>query len=85
VVTLRDACFADYHCNDLPNTFCTLDLDMSRFNMSCQCIPGHKPFEPDPRTGLIEGCAPLTAVDKATVRGCSRKFTVDNRHQEIIT
>ena len=33
---------------------------MPRYNMSCQCLPGNKPFLPDPRTGLVEGCAPLT-------------------------
>ena len=41
-----------------------LDMEMVKYNMSCQCVPGHKPFEADPRTGLIEGCAPLTAEDK---------------------
>ena len=25
VVTLGDACFADFHCNDLPNTYCKYD------------------------------------------------------------
>ena len=60
VVTLQDGCFADYHCNDLPNTECSEDLLMPRYNKSCQCIPGNKPFLPDPRTGLVEGCAPLT-------------------------
>ena len=44
--------------------FLILDMEMVKYNMSCQCVPGHKPFEADPRTGLIEGCAPLTAEDK---------------------
>lgn len=39
VVTLQDACFADYHCNHLPNALCTLDMEMPKYNMSCQCIP----------------------------------------------
>ena len=68
VVTLRDACFADYHCNDLPNTVCAYDVNMERYNKSCQCLPGNKPFEPDPRTGLVEGCAPLTKQDKANTK-----------------
>ena len=51
VVTLKDACFADYHCNDLPNTVCAHDTFMDRYNRSCQCLPGNKPFEPNPRTG----------------------------------
>ncbi len=76
VVTLRDACFADYHCNDLPNTRCAFDRDVPKFNNSCQCVKGNKPFDPDPRTGLIEGCAPLTQQDKATVLGCSDRFKV---------
>ena len=69
VVTLMDACFANYHCNDLPNTHCTMDKNVPKFNNSCQCIKGNKPFDPDPRTGLIEGCAPLTDADKATILG----------------
>ena len=76
VVTLRDACFADYHCNDLPNTVCAFDQTMDRYNRSCQCIPGNKPFKSDPRTGLVEGCAPLTKQDKATISGCARRFSV---------
>jgi len=76
VVTIRDGCFADHHCAHLPNTICTLDMEMVKYNMSCQCVPGHKPFEADPRTGLIEGCAPLTAEDKRTVSGCSRRFDI---------
>ena len=55
--------------------YCT-DVDMPKYNMSCQCIPGHKPFEADPRTGLIEGCAPLTAEDKGTIAGCSRRLDI---------
>jgi len=83
VVTIRDACFTDYHCNDLPNTLCAHDLDMARYNMSCQCIPGNKPFSPDPRTGLVEGCAPLTRQDKATVAGCSRRFTIRDKAEWV--
>ena len=83
VVTLRDACFADYHCNDLPNTVCADDMRMERFNSSCQCIPGNKPFAPDPRTGLVEGCAPLTKQDKATVSGCSRRFTISDKAEWV--
>ena len=79
VVTLQDACFADYHCNDLPNTECYEDLVVPQYNKSCQCLPGNKPFLPDPRTGLVEGCAPLTERDLATVRGCSRKFNIKNK------
>jgi len=79
VITLQDGCFADYHCNDLPNTHCSEDLTMPRYNKSCQCLPGNKPFLPDPRTGLVEGCAPLTEQDKATVQGCSRKFNIKNK------
>lgn len=55
VVTLGDACFANYHCNDLPNTACLFDRDVPKFNSSCQCIKGNKPFDPNARTGLIEG------------------------------
>merc|ERR1739847_208142 len=51
--------------------------------MSCQCVPGHKPFEPDPRTGLIEGCAPLTAEDKKTVHGCSRRFEIHDKAEWV--
>ena len=74
VVTLMDACFANYHCNDLPNTHCTMDKNVPKFNNSCQCIKGNKPFDPDPRTGLIEGCAPLTDADKATILGKDSKY-----------
>ena len=80
-MTLRDACFANYHCNDLPNTHCSFDRAVPMYNSSCQCIPGNKPFEPDPRTGLIEGCAPLTEADKASVLGCSDKVEVDDDFQ----
>jgi len=83
VVTLKDACFSDYHCNDLPNTICAHDLFMDRYNRSCQCIPGNKPFEPNPRTGLVEGCAPLTKKDKATVSGCSRRFTLEAKAEWV--
>ncbi len=69
VVTLKDACFADYHCNDLPNTACIFDEMVPKFNKSCQCLKGNKPFDANTRTGLIEGCAPLTDQDKATVLG----------------
>ena len=82
VVTLRDACFADYHCNDLPNTECSFDQDVPKYNHSCQCIPGNKPFDPDPRTGLIEGCAPLTEADKASVLGCADKLSIENAELE---
>ena len=78
VVTLKDACFADYHCKDLPNTMCAFDKDVQRYNKSCQCIPGNKPFDTDPRTGLIEGCAPLTETDKASVLGCAKKILVED-------
>lgn len=40
VVTLKDACFADYHCNDLPNTRCAFDPDVQKYNASCQCVQG---------------------------------------------
>jgi len=83
VVTMRDSCFANYHCNHLPNTVCTLDMERPKYNMSCQCIPGHKPFEADPRTGLIEGCAPLTTADKGTIAGCSRQFTIEDREEWV--
>jgi len=83
VVTLKDACFADYHCNDLPNTVCAHDMFMDRYNRSCQCIPGNKPFEPNPRTGLVEGCAPLTKEDKATISGCSRRFTLEAKAEWV--
>ena len=33
---------------------------MCLFQALLQCLPGNKPFLPDPRTGLVEGCAPLT-------------------------
>ena len=78
VVTLKDACFADYHCNDLPNTHCVFDRDVLLYNKSCQCIPGNKPFDTDPRTGLIEGCAPLTEADKASILGCASRVEVDD-------
>jgi len=83
VVTLQDACFADYHCNDLPNTICSTDMLMPLYNMSCQCIPGNKPFEKDPRTGLVEGCAPLTNKDKSSIDGCSRRFTIKDKAEWV--
>jgi hypothetical protein len=83
VVTLQDACFADYHCNDLPNTICSQDMLMPLYNMSCQCIPGNKPFEKDPRTGLVEGCAPLTNKDKTSIDGCSRRFTIKDKAEWV--
>jgi len=83
VVTLQDACFADYHCNDLPNTRCASDMLMPLYNMSCQCIPGNKPFEKDPRTGLVEGCAPLTSKDKSSIDGCSRKFQIKDKAEWV--
>ena len=33
--------------------------------------------------GLVEGCAPLTKQDKATVSGCSRRFTLKNKAEWI--
>lgn len=83
VVTLQDACFADYHCNDLPNTICSMDMLMPLYNMSCQCIPGNKPFEKDPRTGLVEGCAPLTNKDKSSIDGCSRRFMIKDKAEWV--
>ena len=44
---------------------------------------GNKPFEPDPRTGLVEGCAPLTKQDKATVAGCSRRFSISDKAEWV--
>ncbi len=35
-----------------------------------------RPFDPDPRTGLVEGCAPLTKEDMGTILGCSTRFQV---------
>ena len=49
-----------------PNTSCLFDRHVPAYNRSCQCIPGNKPFDPEPRTGLVEGCAPLTDADKAS-------------------
>ena len=46
VVTLGDTCFADYHCNDLPNTFCKEDHSIPKYNHSCQCMHEFKPFVP---------------------------------------
>ena len=51
-----------------------MDRDIPKYNSSCQCIKGNKPFDPNPRTGLIEGCAPLTDADKATILGKVEKF-----------
>jgi hypothetical protein len=31
----------------------------------------------------VEGCAPLTAADKATVRGCSRRFTIADKAEWV--
>ena len=78
VVTIKDACFADYHCNDLPNSVCAYDQNIPKYNSSCQCLKGNKPFDPNPRTGLIEGCAPLTDADKASILGCATRFEIDN-------
>ena len=33
--------------------------------------------------GLVEGCAPLTKKDKATVSGCSRRFTLKEKQEWI--
>ena len=52
-----------------------MDRDIPKYNSSCQCIKGNKPFDPNPRTGLIEGCAPLTDADKATILGKINFFT----------
>ena len=76
VVTLGDACFADFHCNDLPNTYCKYDSTMPRYNSSCQCVPNNKPFKANKRTGLVEGCSKLTKEDRYTVLGCSTRFEV---------
>ena len=76
VVTLGDACFADFHCNDLPNTYCKYDSTMPRYNSSCQCVPNNKPFNANKRTGLVEGCSKLTKEDRYTVLGCSTRFEV---------
>ena len=46
---------------------------------SCQCIPGNKPFDPEPRTGLVEGCAPLTEADKNSVMGCATRYAVEDK------
>ena len=32
VVTLKDPCFADYHCKDLPNTSCLFDNQVPAYN-----------------------------------------------------
>ena len=76
VVTIGDACFTDFHCNDLPNTYCKKDLSIPRFNNSCQCLPNHKPFKANKRTGLLEGCSKLTEEDRYTILGCSTLFKV---------
>ena len=34
-------------------------------------------------SGLVEGCAPLTKQDKATVSGCSRRFTLKDRKEWV--
>ena len=67
----------------LSNIYYYLDREMPKFNKSCQCVPGHKPFEPDARTGLIEGCAPLTSADKGTVSGCSRRFSIQDKAEWV--
>ena len=33
--------------------------------------------------GLVEGCAPLTKQDKATVSGCSRRFSLKNKKEWV--
>ena len=35
-------------------------------------------------SGLVEGCAPLTKQDKATVSGCSRRFTLKESNKEWV-
>ncbi len=83
MVTLRDACFANYHCEHLPNTHCAPDRMVLTYNNSCQCIPGNKPFDKDPRTGLIEGCAPLTEADRSSVLGCGDKIEIEDDFQWV--
>ena len=83
MTNFRDACFAHYHCNDLPNTACTFDQNIPKYNASCQCIKGNKPFDPNPRTGLIEGCAPLTDSDKATILGCATRFEIEGAEEWV--
>ena len=104
VVTLGDTCFADYHCNDLPNTFCKEDMSVPKYNHSCQCMHEFKPFVPgisqqetlqwsisnitstitkiflflDARTGLVEGCSPLTKADKYSILGCDQRFEIQD-------
>ncbi len=53
------------------------------YNNSCQCIPGNKPFDKDPRTGLIEGCAPLTEADRSSVLGCGDKIEIEDDFQWV--
>ena len=60
----------------MPNTACTFDSTVPKYNASCQCIKGNKPFDPNSRTGLIEGCAPLTDADKASILGCASRFKI---------
>ena len=67
----------------MPNTACTFDRNTPKYNSSCQCIKGNKPFDPNPRTGLIEGCAPLTDADKATILGCPTRFTIEGEDEWV--
>ncbi|CAB4060664.1 unnamed protein product [Lepeophtheirus salmonis] len=79
--TLKEACFSDHHCESLPNTACKSDYEIPRYNHSCQCLLGHKPFNPDPKTGLIEGCSILTEKEKLTIHGCLERFRVDTAYR----
>ena len=85
VVTLRDSCFADYHCEHLPNTRCAPDNDVPKFNRSCQCVPGFKPFEAEDRTGLVEGCAPLTDQDRASILGCADRLEIEDDSRSSVS
>ena len=84
VVTIGDSCFADFHCNDLPNTYCKQDLNIPRYNNSCQCLPNHKPFKANKRTGLLEGCSKLTEEDRYTILGCSTLFKVRHIYFKVM-
>ena len=81
VVTVGDTCFADYHCNDLPNTYCKFDSTVPKYNHSCQCVQEFKPFVPDLKTGLIEGCSALTKADKYSILGCGQQFKIEDSEE----
>jgi hypothetical protein len=59
---------------------CASDRNVPKFNNSCQCVPGNKAFEPDPRTGLVEGCAPLTDADRWTLCSTSNLLHITKKH-----